>query len=107
MGDRKSEIKKVALALDPTVKAVKQAHKLGANVLLTHHPAYIEAPQDFFPGDSVAKCNGALVYQAVYDDVALMNFQQYQFLSKNYLKHQLKAARFHRALAQQYKDQHL
>ena len=29
---------KVALALDPTVPVIKEAHEIGADVLLTHHP---------------------------------------------------------------------
>lgn len=64
----------VALALDPTVTAVREAAACGANVLVTHHPAYLEAPDSFGPGPSIAANSGALVWEAVEAGVALMSF---------------------------------
>lgn len=54
VGDPARLVEGVAVALDPTVDAVREAASRGANVLLTHHPAYLEAPDAFGPASSVA-----------------------------------------------------
>ena len=75
VGDPEEEIVKVVVALDPTVNNVRYAHESGANVLLTHHPAFLfDNPSDFQPGDSAAVHDGALVFEAARLGVALMNF---------------------------------
>ena len=43
------EIRGVACALDATEANVQRALEAGANVLLTHHPIYIKAPEAFCP----------------------------------------------------------
>lgn len=47
VGDPNAEITGVACALDATVANVHRALEAGANVLLTHHPIYIKAPEAF------------------------------------------------------------
>ncbi|MCD8316487.1 MAG: Nif3-like dinuclear metal center hexameric protein [Eggerthellaceae bacterium] len=74
VGEPSTPLTKVAVALDPTVKAIKDAKRANANLLLTHHPAYLEPPDEFGPAPSVALNPGALVWQAITDGVALMNF---------------------------------
>ncbi len=74
VGDPAAAIQGVALALDPTVEAIREAQARGANVLVTHHPAYREAPGSFRPGGSVAQEPGAGVWAAVEGKVALMCF---------------------------------
>ena len=49
VGDPARLVEKVAVALDPTPEAVREAAARGANVLVTHHPAYLEAPEAFGP----------------------------------------------------------
>ena len=73
-GDPTLAVTKVALALDPTLDAIEKAHSAGANVLLTHHPAFLEAPQRFMPGSVLSANNGALVWSAIEKKLALMNF---------------------------------
>lgn len=67
-------VRKVAVALDPTVEAIAEAAAAGANVLLTHHPAYLDAPDSFAPEPSVAASPGAGVWAAIRHQVALMDF---------------------------------
>lgn len=74
VGDPNQEVAKVAIALDPTVSAIKQAAEAGANVLVTHHPAYLKSPDSFQPADSVAIVSGAGVWTAATSGVALMCF---------------------------------
>lgn len=71
-GDPVRPVTKVALALDATAAAVLQAQTLGANVLLTHHPAFLEPPAPVSPmGDGVPAASGCL-WEAVHRDVALV-----------------------------------
>ena len=74
VGERDAEILKVAVALDPTVSAVREAHAAGANVLLTHHPAVYGKLDDFVAGSSAVEHAGAVVYEAAHLGVNLMNF---------------------------------
>ena len=74
LGDPGAEVGKVAVALDPTVAAISEAAERGCNVLVTHHPPYLDAPDLFQPADSVARVNGAGVFEAARRGVALMNF---------------------------------
>lgn len=74
VGDPTRSVEAVALALDPTVEAVCEAADLGANVLVTHHPAYLEAPGTFKPASSGALVDGAVVWAAIERGVAVMSF---------------------------------
>ena len=61
VGDPAAEIAVVACALDATEANVHRAQEAGANVLLTHHPIYIKAPEAFCPADaSRPQCSAAL-----------------------------------------------
>lgn len=73
-GDPAVLITGVAVALDATPEAVRAAERAGANVLLTHHPVFIEAPDLFAPTQGNASMAGATVYEAIKSGVALMNF---------------------------------
>ena len=48
-------------ALDPTIAALKEATDLGANVVLTHHPVFIEAVSNFMPETVQGAKPGAVV----------------------------------------------
>ena len=74
VGDPAALVRGIAIALDPTVEAVHAAVKAQANVLLTHHPAFIEAIDSFRPAPSTALNPGALVWAAISENLALMNF---------------------------------
>lgn len=74
VGDRSEKITKVAVALDVTPEAIHVAKKSGANLLVTHHPSFIEAPEKFGPGEKV--------YEAVFNHINLMNFHTAMDLSE-------------------------
>ena len=74
VGDSKQKLTKVAVALDPTIEALRVAKKNGCNLLLTHHPAYLGKLEEFKPADSTAFVDGAVVYEAASFGIALMNF---------------------------------
>lgn len=74
VGDRTQSVKKIALALDPTVTAIRAAKAQDANVLITHHPAFIEAPASFEPEESKCLSPGAGVWAAIEEGVALLSF---------------------------------
>lgn len=74
VGDRNQELKKVAVALDPTYDAFLSAKQAGANVLLTHHPLFLTPVEGFHPFDDCMSNGGSLVYEAISLGVASMNF---------------------------------
>lgn len=74
VGDPARLVEGVAVALDPTVAAVEEAADRGANVLVTHHPAFLAPPDAFSPASSVAANPGALVWTAVARGVALLSY---------------------------------
>ena len=74
VGDPAAKVQGVAVALDATVDAVLKAKAVGANVLLTHHPVFIEAPARFQPLSRECFGAGSVVYAAIESGVALMNF---------------------------------
>lgn len=74
VGDPARLVEGVLVALDPTVQAVEEAARWKANVLITHHPAYLEPPTTFRPASSVAAEPGALVWSAIANGVALMDY---------------------------------
>lgn len=68
-GDPERPITGVALALDPTPTAIAQAARLGANVLVTHHPAFLAPPSSIRPGRGA----GGVLFAAMDAGVALVN----------------------------------
>ncbi|WP_449315716.1 Nif3-like dinuclear metal center hexameric protein [Rubneribacter sp.] len=74
VGDPARLVAGVAVALDPTVAAVDAAADAGANVLVTHHPAFLAPPDSFRPAPSPAASSGAAVWRAIERGVAVMSF---------------------------------
>lgn len=74
VGDPSRLVTGVAVALDPTVEAIEAAANIGANVLVTHHPAFLAAPDSFKPASSVAANPGAGVYRAVERGVSILSY---------------------------------
>jgi putative NIF3 family GTP cyclohydrolase 1 type 2 len=73
VGEGALEVTLVAVALDASVKNIEAAAAAGANVLVTHHPPYLEGPKVFGPGKSSAENSGAVVWAAIRNKVALIN----------------------------------
>lgn len=49
VGDPNAEVTGVLVTLDPTVAALGRAEAIGANVVLTHHPAFLTPPSRLTP----------------------------------------------------------
>jgi dinuclear metal center YbgI/SA1388 family protein len=73
VGNRKVVVKKIAIALDQTVPMVEAAAAQGCNLLLTHHPPFMYAPDSFLEVSSPAISSGAVIYKAAQKGVALLN----------------------------------
>ena len=73
VGDPAAEITGVACALDATEANVYRALEAGANVLLTHHPVYIKAPEAFCPSDSARPQCSAALYEAARCGVSIIS----------------------------------
>ena len=73
VGDPDAEITGVACALDATATNVACARELGANVLLTHHPVYISAPDAFTPASPEHPSSAAAVYEAARTGVSIIS----------------------------------
>lgn len=74
VGNPADMVKGIAVALDPTVEAIEQAHAAGANVLITHHPVFLQGPSLFMPDSVQASNPGACVWAAIQHNVALLCF---------------------------------
>lgn len=68
-GDPDAVVTGVVLALDPTPEVIERCVELGANVLVTHHPAFLTPPQWLTPGRGA----GATLFHALSAGVALIN----------------------------------
>ncbi len=64
----------VAIALDPTLPALKVAEQAGANVLVTHHPVFLEAPTSFLPASIQGHTPGSVVRYACEHGISIMSF---------------------------------
>ena len=68
-GDPAATVDSVLVAVDPTRAGLERAREMGATVLLTHHPAFLE------PLEAVTAAEGAagIVFDAARHGVALVN----------------------------------
>jgi putative NIF3 family GTP cyclohydrolase 1 type 2 len=74
VGDRKTIVTRIAIALDQTVPMIDAAAAQGCNLLLAHHPAFFfPAPDSFLAARSAATSIGTAVYRAAQKGVALLN----------------------------------
>lgn len=69
-GDGTVEVTGIALALEPSLDALAETVALGANVLVTHHPALLDTIGAVSPHASYA---AEVVYRALETGVALVN----------------------------------
>lgn len=73
VGDPAALVRGVMVALDPTAEAIDACVRAGANVLVTHHPAFLSAPTKFSPNAADCSASGSTVYRAASEGVALIN----------------------------------
>lgn len=73
VGQPKAPVEAVACALDATEANVRAAAQLGCNVLLTHHPVYIKAPNAFTPACSATPQAASALYTAAQLGVSIVS----------------------------------
>lgn len=73
VGDPNAEVVGVACALDATVDALNEAARCGANVLLTHHPVFLSAPDQFCPAAPTRPSSSATVFEAARRGVSVIS----------------------------------
>ena len=54
-GEKKAEVHKVLVALDPFLTVCEEAEEIGADLIVTHHPLIFTAPRSVTDGDSVGR----------------------------------------------------
>ncbi|MDO5335347.1 MAG: Nif3-like dinuclear metal center hexameric protein [Coriobacteriia bacterium] len=74
VGDPTGEVTGVFVALDPTIEVMQAALAAGCNVVLTHHPVYLDAPEGFLPAQVVGQTPGSRVAFALAHGLSCMNF---------------------------------
>ena len=74
VGDPTVPVTKVAVGLDASSANVRFAAEQGCNVLLTHHPAFLDPPSVFGPQARDVADAGTAVWEACRSGVALINF---------------------------------
>ena len=68
VGDANARVTGVLVTLDATVEKVERASSLGASLLVTHHPAFLDPPDTIAPGSGPA----GVVFAAASLGVALV-----------------------------------
>lgn len=74
VGNPTDVVQKVAIALDPTIPALEQAIALGANVLVTHHPVFLDSPCSFVPYHVQGHTSGSVVRYAIEHGISILSF---------------------------------
>ena len=74
VGDPGEPVSSVAIALDPTYAALCACREFGANVLITHHPLFIDPPQGFLAFGNGGDAAGARVHAAARWNVSCLSF---------------------------------
>lgn len=72
VGDPHAEVEGIACALDVTPASIAAARACGCNVLVTHHPAFLNPPFPVTPDVRTSSLAGACVWDAVRAGVALV-----------------------------------
>ena len=73
VGEPDAEVAGVAIALDATVRSIEETLAAGANVLVTHHPVYLKAPDAFMPPDPERPSSSAVIYAAARQGVSVIS----------------------------------
>lgn len=74
VGDPLDEVTRVAVALDPNMRALEFARDNEANVLLTHHPLFLDPPTEFRPEASAKQAPGLHIWKAIELGISIISF---------------------------------
>ena len=74
VGDPTATVTSVAVALDPTRESIAFAESVGANVLVTHHPLFLDPPTQIMPASTTADAVGSRIWDALNKGVSIISF---------------------------------
>ena len=74
VGNPDATVGNVAVSLDPSIAALDFCMAHDANVLVTHHPLFLDPPQSVKPGAPNADAVGARIWQAVRNGISVISF---------------------------------
>lgn len=74
VGNPNDEVTSVAVALDPSIASIDFAHEHNANVLLTHHPLFLQPPEEIKPIGGGHDAVGSRIWHAVSSGVSIISF---------------------------------
>ena len=72
VGNPNLQVTSIACALDPTPANIRKAHELGCQLLVTHHPAFLEPPFPMTSDIASSSVGGASAYSAASLGVSLI-----------------------------------
>lgn len=73
IGKRKHEVHRIACALNPTPKTIEEAAKRGCNLLVTHHPLFLNPPKHVSENLLESGLAGASIAAARKADIAIIS----------------------------------
>lgn len=73
VGDPEAEVIKVATALDVSPQTIKDAVAAGANLLVAHHPIYLEAPNPVTPAIASSSFAGECLWLAANNNLSIIS----------------------------------
>lgn len=73
VGNPADEVTAIATALDVTPTNIKKASEIGCNLLVTHHPIFIQAPQKYSPQIATSSLSGECVWLAAHLGVSVIS----------------------------------
>lgn len=74
VGNPQASVETVYISLDATVDDVHAAYEAGAQVLVSHHPVYIDAPDAFVPVLGAYPQAAAAVYEAARLGISILSY---------------------------------
>lgn len=73
VGNPEYDIRGIACALDAIPQTIHEAADSGANVLVTHHPIFLQAPNPITDGISSSSLEGTAVWRTVRNHMAVIS----------------------------------
>lgn len=73
VGNPDAEVCGIATALDVTPETIQGALGLGANVLVTHHPIFLEAPNPVTPTIRTSSMAGVCTWMAAHNNLSIIS----------------------------------
>lgn len=74
VGNPNDEVRGIAVALDPNNAALDFAQNHGANVLLTHHPLFLDPPTEVKPFGQTLQAPGVHIWNAISRGISIISF---------------------------------